>query len=64
MVPKILTLAIFMAIAGCQTTGGSFCAISHPIRLSASAIAALSDAEVNTILAANKRGEKLCGWVP
>lgn len=64
MVAKALTLAAFMALAGCQTTGGSFCAISHPIRLSSSAIAALSDAEVNTILAHNLRGERLCGWRP
>lgn len=64
MVAKALTLALFMALAGCQTTSGSFCAISHPIRLSQTAIAALSDAEVSAILAQNEKGQKLCGWRP
>jgi len=64
MVAKALTLALFMALAACQTASGSFCAISHPIRLSQTAIAALSDAEVATVLAQNEKGQKLCGWHP
>lgn len=60
---KALTLALLLALAGCQTSG-SFCQISNPIRLSADAIAALSDAEVNAALAHNLKGAKLCGWKP
>lgn len=62
MVAKILALAAFIALAGCTTAGGSFCAVEHPIRLSAEAIKALSDAEVNQILAHNEKGAALCGW--
>ncbi|UCI11542.1 MULTISPECIES: hypothetical protein [unclassified Mesorhizobium] len=43
---KGLTLALLIALAGCTTTKGSFCALESPIRLSATAIAALSDVEV------------------
>ncbi|TPM59171.1 hypothetical protein FJ959_09895 [Mesorhizobium sp. B2-2-4] len=61
---KGLTLALLIALAGCTTTKGSFCALESPIRLSAAAIAALSDAEVRGILAHNRTGQKLCGWKP
>jgi outer membrane murein-binding lipoprotein Lpp len=62
---KILILAAALALSGCVTTAkGSFCEISSPIRLSASAIAALSDAEVKVLLAHNRKGEKLCRWTP
>ncbi|PAP93977.1 hypothetical protein CIT31_16555 [Mesorhizobium wenxiniae] len=61
---KILTLTLLLAIAGCQSTKGSFCAISSPIRISASAIDALTDAEVKALLAHNRKGQKLCGWRP
>lgn len=64
MVTKAIALAALIALAGCVTAGGSFCAVEHPIRLSAEAIAALSDGEVNHILAHNEKGQKLCGWVP
>lgn len=61
---KILTVALLISLAACQTTRGSFCAVSSPIRVSAQAINALSDAEVKTILAHNRKGQKLCGWKP
>jgi hypothetical protein len=62
---KGLTLALLIALAGCQTTTkGTFCAVSSPIRLSAAAVASLSDAEVKMLLAHNRKGEKLCGWKP
>lgn len=61
---KILVLAALVALAGCQTAKGSFCAISHPIRLSQKTIAALSDAEVAQVLAFNKKGQRLCHWKP
>ncbi len=61
---KALILALLIAAAGCQTTKGTFCQISSPIRLSSEAVDALSDSEVNAILAHNEKGEKLCGWKP
>lgn len=64
MAAKALILAAVLALAACTTTGGSFCQVSKPIRLSEQAIAALSDSEVADILAANAKGEKLCGWKP
>lgn len=62
MVTKAIALAVLVAIAGCTTIGGSFCAVEHPIRLSAEAIAALSDGEVSQVLAQTKRASKLCAW--
>lgn len=65
MVAKVLIALSVLALCGCQTTvKGSFCQIESPIRISAAAIAALSDAEVRQILAHNRKGEKLCGWHP
>ncbi|MCA0000974.1 MULTISPECIES: hypothetical protein [unclassified Mesorhizobium] len=61
---KGLTLALLIALAGCATTKGSFCALESPTRLSAAAIVALSDAEARGILAHNLTGQKLCGWKP
>lgn len=62
---RALALLSLVALAGCQTAPrGTFCTISDPIRLSPAAVAALSDAEVETILAHNKRGAALCGWKP
>lgn len=61
---KGLTLSLLIALAGCTTAKGSFCAVSSPIRLSAAAVPALSDAEVRTILAHNRKGAALCGWRP
>ncbi|TPM37062.1 hypothetical protein [Mesorhizobium sp. B2-3-2] len=59
---KILILALLLA--GCTTSGGSFCAVEHPIRPTKSEVAALSDASVSAILAHNEKGQKLCGWKP
>jgi hypothetical protein len=56
--------AICTFLSACQTASGSFCAISHPIRLSQTAIDALSDSEVAAVLAQNEKGQKLCGWHP
>ncbi|MBZ9854330.1 hypothetical protein LB566_10985 [Mesorhizobium sp. CA13] len=60
----VAAAAALVAVAGCTTVTGGFCAVSSPMRLSASAVAALSDAEVRTLLAHNRKGEKLCGWKP
>jgi outer membrane murein-binding lipoprotein Lpp len=43
---KALILAALIALAGCQTPRGTFCAISSPIRISSEAVDALSDQEV------------------
>jgi hypothetical protein len=59
---KVLTLAGLIALAGCTTTGGSFCSVEHPIRPTKAEVAALSDASVAAILAHNRKGAKLCGW--
>lgn len=59
-----IALAALVILAGCQTTGGSFCDIARPIRLTAPTIAALTDAEVKQVLALNRKGQKLCGWHP
>jgi len=59
---KVLMLSL--ALAGCTTTGGSFCAVEHPIRPTQAEVAVLSDASVNAILAHNEKGQRLCGWKP
>jgi len=61
---KVLALAMLVALAGCPTTGGSFCAVEHPIRPTKTEVAMLSVASVAAILAHNEKGEKLCGWKP
>ncbi|MER9533028.1 hypothetical protein NKI89_24925 [Mesorhizobium sp. M0309] len=57
-------LALLIAFAGCTTAKGSFCAVSSPLRLTAKAVDALSDAEARALLAHNLKGERLCGWKP
>jgi hypothetical protein len=59
---KILILAL--VLAGCTATGGSFCAVEHPIRPKKAEVATLSDASVAAILAHNEKGQRLCAWQP
>ena len=59
---KIIVLSL--TLAGCTTSGGSFCAAGHPIRPTQAEVAALSAASAAAILAHNEKGEKLCGWRP
>lgn len=59
---KGLMLALLVALAGCTTASGGFCAVSNPLRLSVRAVDALSDAEARALLAHNRKGQKLCGW--
>ncbi|PBB75221.1 hypothetical protein CK227_10540 [Mesorhizobium sp. WSM4308] len=61
---KVLTLALLLVAAGCTTTGGSFCAVEHPIRPTKAEVATLSDASVAAILAHDEKGATLCGWRP
>ena len=62
---RAVAVLALVALVACTTTPkGTFCQISDPIRLSPAAVAALSDAEVERILAHNKRGEALCAWRP
>lgn len=53
-----------VALAGCQTPGGSFCAIAEAQRPSQATIDRMTDAEVEKALVALKKGEELCGWRP
>lgn len=53
-----------IALAACQTTGGSFCDIAKPIRLTDATIDAMTDAEVEKALAHNRKGQALCHWKP
>lgn len=56
-------LLLAMLLAGCQSTsGGSYCDIARPIRLSAGTVDAMSDREVEAVLAHNETGRRLCGW--
>lgn len=61
---KILALATLLALSACQTSKGSFCALSEPDRPSAATIATMTDAEVKKMLAKNELGARLCGWRP
>ena len=61
---RALALVLLLGLASCQTTKGSFCSISSPVRLSPEAVDALSDAEVARLLAHNEKGAALCGWKP
>ncbi|MCZ8545086.1 hypothetical protein OOJ09_12905 [Mesorhizobium qingshengii] len=62
MGPKAVALVLLLALAGCPATSGSFCDVARPARLSAAAVDALTDAQASTLLAYNRKGEKLCGW--
>lgn len=60
----VKVIALSLLLAGCTTTGGTFCAVEHPIRPTKAEVATLSDASVSAILAHNKKGQALCGWKP
>lgn len=61
---KAVVLAALLVLGGCQTSGGTFCDIARPIRLSEATVDAMTDAEVAAALAHNEKGRKLCGWRP
>lgn len=61
----LLVLIIFaLGASACTTTGGSFCSIAKPIRLTGQTIAVMTDAEVAAVLAHNRKGAAICGWKP
>lgn len=64
MVKALICAVTLSLLAACQTTGGTFCDIAKPVRLSDAAVDALSDAEVAALLAHNRKGAALCGWKP
>lgn len=64
MAAKALMLAAVLALTACTTTGGSFCQVSKPIRLSEQTVATMSDSEVDDALRHNEVGAALCGWKP
>ena len=55
-------LALFLALAACTTTSGSFCEIAKPIR--PANVDVLTDADVAAILQHNEKLAKLCGVRP
>ncbi|HKS72681.1 MAG TPA: hypothetical protein VJQ82_05745 [Terriglobales bacterium] len=61
---KAIAVAALLALGACTTTGGSFCAVEHPIRPTKAEVATLSNATVAAILAHDLKGQKLCGWKP
>ena len=61
---KAVALAALVALTACQSSGGSFCDLARPIRLSAAQIDTLSDAQVAEYLGHNRRGARECGWRP
>jgi len=61
---RALILCALLAVAGCQTSSGSFCDIAKPIRLSAATVDAMTDTEVEKAVAFNEKGARLCGWRP
>lgn len=61
---KAIALVAMLTLGACTTTGGSFCAVEHPIRPTKAEVANLSDATVAAILAHNQKGQRLCGWKP
>ena len=50
----LIAVALLVALAGCTTAKGGFCAVSSPLRLSAKAVDALSDQEARALLAHNR----------
>lgn len=61
---KALTLSLLLALTACQSSKGSFCALSEPDRFSKETIATMTDAQVRKSLAKNELGQRLCGWKP
>ena len=59
---KAVALAALLMLVACQTLQGTFCDIAKPIRLSSETIDAMSDDEVATALAQNRKGAAMCGW--
>lgn len=60
----LICVATGCFLAACQTTGGSFCDLAKPIRLTPEQIEQLTEAQVNRFLGHNKRGERECSWRP
>lgn len=59
---RILIVAGLLTIAGCTTTGGTFCDIAPQLKYRQQVYDAMSDAEAARHLAYLKTGERLCGW--
>lgn len=59
-----VTLGACNATTGGKGAGGAFCAVEHPIGLSAAVIAAMSHDELAAAVSHNRHGEAECGWSP
>lgn len=61
---KVAILLAALVLTGCQTTQGSFCEMSKPVRLTNEQIDTLTDEQVRQLLAHNRKGQSMCGWRP
>ncbi|PRD40860.1 hypothetical protein C5748_24815 [Phyllobacterium phragmitis] len=59
---KVAILLSCLLLAGCGTSKVGFCAVSKAFRPTPATIAAMSEREVNEMLAHNEKGARLCGW--
>jgi hypothetical protein len=57
-----MVVLLLFQLAGCVTSGGSFCDVARPIPLDT--LAGKTTAEKSAILSHNEKGEQLCGWEP
>lgn len=55
-------IVMAMLLAACSSTAGNFCAVSQPIRPSASDT--LTDDTARQVLTHNQYGAEVCGWRP
>lgn len=66
MMKLLLAIALFGALAACQTTSpraDAWCLTNSPERPSDSEIAVMSESRTKQLLAHNLLGAKHCGWV-
>jgi hypothetical protein len=61
---KALMLLVLLMLAGCTTTGGTFCDVAKPMRPSQAALDAMDGQEVADMLRHNLAGQRMCGWRP
>jgi hypothetical protein len=59
---SLIILLLAGLLAGCSTTAGDFCIVSHPIRPSSSD--SLTEGTARQVLAHNEYGARVCGWRP
>lgn len=58
----VKVIALCLALSGCVSAGGNFCAIESPKRYTPAQIETMGPEVKRDVLAHNEKGEKLCGW--